>query len=106
MTDVWYPGMSLEDSEKIIIQRALQYFSWNKTKTAQSLGIAIRTLDNKLEKYAAEEAAREPKDQTRIPVEAGGLQATGQNGPQAQGIQRLEPSAEVPAKQAVSMRKR
>lgn len=48
---VWYPGMTLESLEEQIIKRALSYYRGNKTMTANSLGIAVRTLDNKLEKY-------------------------------------------------------
>lgn len=46
--------MKLEAVEQQIIEYTLRYFSGNKTKTAQSLGISIRTIDNKLEKYADE----------------------------------------------------
>lgn len=48
---VWSPGCTLEAVEEQIIKRALTFYKGNKTMTAQSLGIAIRTLDNKLEKY-------------------------------------------------------
>ena len=43
--------MSLEDVEKGHILRALAYNHGNKTKTAQSLGITIKTLYNKLHRY-------------------------------------------------------
>jgi hypothetical protein len=51
----WSPGMTLDQAEKMVIQIAFQFFKRNKTVTAQSLGIAIRTLDNKLERYEYEE---------------------------------------------------
>ncbi|MGK5084026.1 sigma-54-dependent Fis family transcriptional regulator [Bdellovibrionota bacterium FG-1] len=41
----------LEDMEKGHILRTLTYHSGNKTKTAQSLGITIKTLYNKLHRY-------------------------------------------------------
>lgn len=43
--------MSLEDLEKNHILRALAYHQGNKTKTAHSLGITIKTLYNKLHRY-------------------------------------------------------
>ena len=43
--------MQLEDVEKNHILRTLAYNSGNKTKTAQSLGITIKTLYNKLHRY-------------------------------------------------------
>lgn len=49
----WQMGMTLEDSERRIIESCLAKMHGNKTKTAQMLGIAIRTLDNKLALYAA-----------------------------------------------------
>lgn len=47
----WQPGMTLESIEKQVILKAFSFYQGNKTKTAQSLGIAIRTLDNKLLSY-------------------------------------------------------
>lgn len=52
---VWQPGNTLEEVEKAVILRALAYFHGNKTQTAKALGIAIRTLDNKLAKYKGNE---------------------------------------------------
>jgi two-component system response regulator HydG len=43
--------MSLEELEKNHILRTLAYNHGNKTKTAQSLGITIKTLYNKLHRY-------------------------------------------------------
>ena len=43
--------MPLEDVEKSHILRALSFNHGNKTKTAQSLGITIKTLYNKLHRY-------------------------------------------------------
>lgn len=51
---MWTPGMSLEVMEKLIIKRAFEFYRNNKTQTANSLGISIRTLDAKLEKYQKE----------------------------------------------------
>lgn len=59
----WQPGISLESMERQVILAAFRFYRGNKTATAQSLGIAIRTLDNKLEKYQADDdAAKERSD--------------------------------------------
>lgn len=60
-TQGWSPGMTLEDVEKEAILAAFKFFRGNKTQTAASLGIAIRTLDYKIAKYQADEAAKEEK---------------------------------------------
>lgn len=56
---VWQVGMTLENLEREVILRCYRYFRGNKTTCAASLGIAIRTLDNKLEKYGADDKERE-----------------------------------------------
>ena len=43
--------MRLEDVERQHILRSLAYHQGNKTRTAQSLGITIKTLYNKLHRY-------------------------------------------------------
>jgi DNA-binding NtrC family response regulator len=43
--------MSLDDVEKNHILRTLAYHQGNKTRTAQSLGVTIKTLYNKLHRY-------------------------------------------------------
>lgn len=48
---MWAPGMKLDHLEKMVILKAFGYYQNNKTMTANALGISIRTLDNKLEKY-------------------------------------------------------
>ena len=47
----WQPGVSLEDIEKQVILKALSFFQGNKLKTANSLGVSVRTIDNKLTRY-------------------------------------------------------
>lgn len=47
----WIPGQKLDQIEKEVILDAYKYCNYNKTKTAAALGIAIRTLDNKLARY-------------------------------------------------------
>lgn len=48
---MWSPGRTLEDVEKEVIFQALSFYHGNRTQTARSLGIALRTLQNKLEIY-------------------------------------------------------
>lgn len=50
----WQPGLTLDDVEKRAIQKAFSFFHKNKTQTANALGIAVRTLDSKIEKYDIE----------------------------------------------------
>ena len=45
---------TLRDIEKSAIFRALQFNENNRTKTAEALGISIRTLRNKLREYREE----------------------------------------------------
>jgi len=52
---LWTPGISLDAMEKLIILEAYRIYHKNKTATANSLGIAIRTLDQRLERYELEE---------------------------------------------------
>ena len=49
--------MPLAEIEKGHILRALAYNHGNKTKTAESLGITIKTLYNKLHKYGVSKPA-------------------------------------------------
>lgn len=51
----WQPGVTLEEMEKEVIMKALQFFHGNKTHTANALGISIRTIQNKLSQYAEQE---------------------------------------------------
>ena len=50
-TVTWSPGMKLDQLEESAIKKAMIHFQGNKTATANSLGIAVRTLDNKLKIY-------------------------------------------------------
>jgi len=52
---------TLEDIEREVILHRYRFYAYNKTKTAQSLGIAIRTLDNKLAKYESKSVAEPDK---------------------------------------------
>jgi hypothetical protein len=62
---LWSPGVSLEAVEKMVILKAFNHFRGNKTTTANALGISIRTLDHKLEKYALDKETEEKSDAER-----------------------------------------
>jgi DNA-binding NtrC family response regulator len=47
----WKPGKTLDEIERSVILEALKYHEGNRTHTAKSLGISIRTLRNKLAEY-------------------------------------------------------
>lgn len=55
----WQPGMTLEAVEKATILQAVRFYRGNKTQCSISLGISVRTLDAKLEKYEADGRASE-----------------------------------------------
>lgn len=58
----WVPGITLEEIEKQCILAAFRFYRGNKTQTAQTLGINIRTLERKMEDY---EAANRREDERR-----------------------------------------
>lgn len=126
----WMPGKTLEQIEKEAIQQAFKFYQGNKTQTAASLGIAIRTLDSKLEKYEAERIDHEKRmkdadereklfrDRSRGNVAAINAAAnsplrqptqearTIQNGDGTSPGVRMESSQEVTSEHAMSMSKR
>lgn len=58
---LWSPGMSLDALEKMVIIKAFNFYKKNKTATANSLGIAIRTLESKIERYDMEAAVEKER---------------------------------------------
>lgn len=48
---VFSPGTKLKDVEKAVILETLKQQRFNRTHTARTLGIGIRTLQRKLKKY-------------------------------------------------------
>ncbi len=52
---IWSPGVTLDNIERQVIFKAFSFFGKNKTQTAGALGISVRTLDNKFERYAEED---------------------------------------------------
>jgi DNA-binding NtrC family response regulator len=53
-------GATLEDAEKALILRTLQFTGNNKTRAAEILGISLKTLHNKLKEYAAGHGSAPP----------------------------------------------
>lgn len=58
---MWSPGMNLRDTEEQIVKQAFAFYGKNKTATANSLGINVRTLEHKLQKYAEQQSAHEER---------------------------------------------
>jgi hypothetical protein len=56
---IWSPGISLDALEKMVIRKAYRFYHQNKVATANALKIAVRTLDNRLERYDQEDATYE-----------------------------------------------
>ncbi len=46
--------MKLDDSNRYLILKTLEYCNWNKTRAAEVLGITTRTIRNKLAEYQTE----------------------------------------------------
>lgn len=57
----WMPGLTIAEIEKQSILQAMQFYHGNKTVAAKSLGIALRTLYDKLGQYELEEKIKEDK---------------------------------------------
>ena len=51
----WYPGMTLQDIEEAVIKKALVHYGGNRNNTAAALGIAVRTLQYKIDEYKKKE---------------------------------------------------
>lgn len=61
----WSPGMTLESVERQAILAAYAFHKNNKTITSNALGISIRTLDAKLEKYSLDDKKFEEAEHGR-----------------------------------------
>lgn len=70
-TIVWQPGVSLDEVEREVIIKAYAHYGMVKNTTARVLGISIRTLDAKLEKYESDlEAEKARRAKQRVEAEA------------------------------------
>lgn len=112
----WSPGMKLEYLEKMAIEEALKFYRGNKTQTAAALGIAIRTLDAKLEIYENERIENERRqEQFRKEREAFIARSKGNapaiefvHSPNQGPAQRfhVEPTAQISTEQTLPMQER
>lgn len=125
----WSPGLSLEQVEKECILQAFRFYRSNKTQTAIALGISVRTIENKLEKYAkdaeleTERRAEERKQQEEYSLRARGKLHTGnteyprthksqetdrpiQNGTQAATGADIQPIEGIPTQRPVPVSER
>ena len=57
-------GMTMEELEKLAIQKALEQSGGKRTRAAESLGISVRTLQRKLRQYQME--GDEPPQHDRL----------------------------------------
>lgn len=68
---MWFVGMKLDELEKQVIKKAYVHYK-TKIATAEALGISVRTLDNKLDRYEEEdkrhEAFLEEQDRKRAEI--------------------------------------
>ena len=48
-------GSSLDDIERTLIYRTIEFAGGNKTRAAEILGVSIKTLYNRLERYEVKE---------------------------------------------------
>lgn len=90
---IWSPGMTLESMERLAIEACYQYFQRNKTATAASLDISIRTLDGKLEKYERERIIREEAERRRINEHTESIRAQRYGHQGAQGTPKAAPQS-------------
>lgn len=114
----WTPGLTLEEMEKQVILTALKFYQGNKTQTSIALGVSVRTIDTKLEKYESDRLKfEETEKQRRIDQSAtlarlrGGQPYTDASKP-GQGVlgansgMLVEPAADAAAEHAVPMPQR
>jgi transposase len=78
-------GSTVDEAERLLILRTLEFTGQNKTRAAEILGVSLKTLHNKLKEYDSSARARdkrgrrrrarihEPEDQTRSGHHRAGL---------------------------------
>ncbi|MBA3563653.1 MAG: sigma-54-dependent Fis family transcriptional regulator [Gammaproteobacteria bacterium] len=67
-------GLSIKDVERRLILSTLEHFNGDKTLAAETLGISLKTLYNRLEQYTGEveDDARSPSASRRVPRKKAG----------------------------------
>lgn len=93
----------LAEIEREVIIHRYKYYGNNKTKTAESLGIAIRTLDYKLAEYRG--TTTDSNQQGGKGFEFKGVERASADGDDSHCRVAVEPPTKDSEKQAVSMRK-
>lgn len=58
----WVPGITLDEAEKQCILQAFRFYRGNKTQSSIALGISVRTLEHKLERYEGENAKHQDRE--------------------------------------------
>lgn len=56
---IWTPGVTLEDIQRQVIVKALQFYKQDKAQTAISLQMTPKALEKKLEQYEKEQREHE-----------------------------------------------
>jgi hypothetical protein len=105
----WIPG-TLAQREQEVIESALEHFQGNKTQAARALGIAERTLYNKIDEYKKSREDQDARDKALEQREkdlqrrARGLPTGQPNGGHAEAGVRVQPPLEIGQKQPVPVR--
>ena len=60
---IWGPGMSMSEVEEQIIKSAIEHYRGNKTMTAKSLGLSVKTIDDRLRTYQQKEELNKRQDE-------------------------------------------
>lgn len=119
---MFQPGKSLAQLEKETIFDALKFYQGNKSQTAAALGIALKTLYNKLDVYEAEAIKekeellklrqQEKENQNKLRGNQNVTETNGQTnsnggpGVPTESKLRVESLAKVSEKPGVSLRER
>lgn len=102
----WSPGVTLEAVEQQVIEKAFIHYQRNKSVTARSLGIAVRTLESRISAYEQQRADESIAKVERKQERDFQLQrARGIIPPTSERI-RLEPSSDPSQESALSMHER
>ena len=62
---MWYLGMTLDQAERKIIEKVLRFYNGNKSATARSLGVSVKTIENKVKQYEQEATTGTNASQSR-----------------------------------------
>lgn len=105
---LWQPGVTLANMEKMIIRESLRLNHGSKPAVASSLGISLRTVDNKLKEYDEEDRVLQQKlSEERQAIQVQFDKARGKNGVAIDDLSKGElcqtapaPLPDVPQKQS------